>query len=114
MRVLRPLQGIPIYRRSFARGGDDCPGRSHQSGVLSQSFGRGLDLKRAPNRHLSFGTGIHFRLGHQLARIEARCAIRALFERWPNLRLAVPEEQIRWRERPGLRALASLPVKENA
>jgi len=72
-----------------------------------------LDFKRAPNRHLSFGTGIHFCLGHQLARIEARCAIRALFERWPNLQLALPEERIRWRERPGLRALASLPVKEN-
>ena len=37
-----------------------------------------LELERAPNRHLSFGTGIHFCLGHQLARIEARCAIRAL------------------------------------
>jgi cytochrome P450 PksS len=36
-----------------------------------------------------------------------------LFERWPNLQLALPEERIRWRERPGLRALASLPVKEN-
>jgi cytochrome P450 PksS len=70
-----------------------------------------LDFKRAPNRHLSFGTGIHFCLGHQLARIEARCAIRALFERWPNLQLALPEERIRWRERPGLRALASLPVE---
>lgn len=69
-----------------------------------------LDLERAPNHHLSFGTGIHFCLGHQLARIEGKCALQALFKRWPNLQLAVADSQIRWRERPGLRALASLPV----
>lgn len=69
-----------------------------------------LDLRRAPNHHLSFGTGIHFCLGHQLARLEARCALKALFERWPKLGLGVAEEQIRWRKRPGFRALASLPV----
>ena len=69
-----------------------------------------LDLQRAPNHHLAFGTGIHFCLGHQLARIEGKCALQALFRRWPKLELAVPDAQIRWRERPGLRALASLPV----
>lgn len=71
-----------------------------------------LDLKRQPNRHISFGTGVHFCLGHQLARIEAKCALQALFAQWPTLALAVPEGDIRWRERPGLRALASLPVTE--
>src|SRR2546421_600946 len=44
-----------------------------------------LDLQRRPNRHLSFGTGIHFCLGHQLARIEGMCALQALFTRWPRL-----------------------------
>ena len=70
-----------------------------------------LDLERRPNRHISFGTGIHFCLGHQLARIEGICALQALFTRWPNLRLAVEPAQIRWRERPGLRAIAYLPVE---
>jgi len=69
-----------------------------------------LDLERSPNRHLAFGTGIHFCLGHQLARIEGRCALQALFRRWPKLEMAVADSQIRWRERPGLRAIASLPV----
>jgi cytochrome P450 len=69
-----------------------------------------LDLQRAPNHHLAFGTGIHFCLGHQLARIEGKCALQALFGRWPKLEMAVPDAQIRWREQPGLRALASLPV----
>src|SRR5262245_25281709 len=69
-----------------------------------------LDLQRRPNRHLSFGTGIHFCLGHQLARIEGKCALEALFKRWPQLALAVPPEAIRWRQRPGLRAIEKLPV----
>ena len=69
-----------------------------------------LDLARRPNRHLAFGTGIHFCLGHQLARIEARCALEALFKRWPRLELAVAPDTIRWRPRPGLRALERLPV----
>ncbi|RXH02595.1 cytochrome P450 [Bradyrhizobium zhanjiangense] len=69
-----------------------------------------LDLERKPNRHLSFGTGIHFCLGHQLARIEAACALEALFVRWPKLGLAVDPAEIRWRRRPGLRAIAKLPV----
>ena len=69
-----------------------------------------LELERRPNRHISFGAGIHFCLGHQLARIEAKCALQALFKRWPELRMAVPDDQIRWRERPGLRAIEKLPV----
>jgi cytochrome P450 PksS len=69
-----------------------------------------LDLERKPNRHISFGTGIHFCLGHQLARIEAACALEALFTRWPRLGLAVDASQIHWRRRPGIRAIAKLPV----
>jgi cytochrome P450 len=73
-----------------------------------------LDLARRPNRHLAFGTGIHFCLGHQLARIEGACALKALFARWPKLQLAVDESQIRWRKRPGLRAIEHLPIADGA
>ena len=69
-----------------------------------------LDLQRKPNRHIAFGTGIHFCLGHQLARIEARCALKSLFQRWPDLSLAVKESEITWRKRPGLKAIDRLPV----
>jgi cytochrome P450 PksS len=69
-----------------------------------------LDLERRPNRHIAFGTGIHFCLGHQLARLEAKYALEALYARWPKLRLAVDPTQIRWRKRPGLRAIIRLPV----
>jgi cytochrome P450 len=69
-----------------------------------------LDLERKPNRHVAFGAGIHFCLGHQLARIEGRCALKALFERWPKLKLATDDKNIRWRRRAGLRAIERLPV----
>jgi cytochrome P450 len=73
-----------------------------------------LDLQRKPNRHISFGTGIHFCLGHQLARIEVACAVEALLTRWPRLGLAVEPPQIHWRRRPGIRALDRLPVFDDA
>jgi len=38
-----------------------------------------LDLERWPYRHMAFGTGIHFCLGYQLARLEGKCALNALF-----------------------------------
>ena len=69
-----------------------------------------LDLERRPNRHIAFGTGIHFCLGHQLARIEAANALQALFARWPNLKLAIDPSEVRWNRRPGLRSIAKLPV----
>jgi cytochrome P450 len=69
-----------------------------------------LDLQRKPNRHIAFGTGIHFCLGHQLARIEGRCALKSLFRRWPTLALAVDPSEITWLRRPGLKAIDRLPV----
>jgi cytochrome P450 PksS len=69
-----------------------------------------LDLRRKPNRHIAFGTGIHFCLGHQLARIEGRCALKSLLRRWPGLALAVDPSEVTWRTRPGLKAIDRLPV----
>ncbi|MBR1193960.1 cytochrome P450 [Bradyrhizobium sp. AUGA SZCCT0160] len=69
-----------------------------------------LDLQRRPNRHIAFGTGIHFCLGHQLARIEGRCALKSLLRRWPDLAQAADPSEIKWRKRPGLRAIDRLPV----
>jgi cytochrome P450 len=69
-----------------------------------------LDLQRRPNRHIAFGTGIHFCLGHQLARIEGRCALKSLLQRWPQLTLAIDESEITWRKRPGIKAIDRLPV----
>ena len=72
-----------------------------------------LDLERRPNRHIAFGAGIHFCLGHQLARMEGKCRLQALLERWPKLDLASAGSRIRWRTRAGFRAIERLPVMQS-
>ncbi len=69
-----------------------------------------LDLARRPNRHLSFGKGAHYCLGASLARLEASVALPTLLRRIPELRLAVPPDQLRWRGGLVLRGLRELPV----
>jgi cytochrome P450 len=68
-----------------------------------------LDITRSNVRPLSFGGGIHFCLGAQLARIEAEIAIETLLRRLPDLRLddAVNPE---WRPTFVLRGLKRLPA----
>jgi len=69
-----------------------------------------LDIGRQDNHHLSFGHGAHYCLGAPLARLEGRVAIGSLVERFPNLRLLVPPDQVRWRASVSLRGLVSLPI----
>lgn len=44
-----------------------------------------FDIKRSPNHHLAFGHGIHFCMGVQLARLEARLALEGLLERFSEI-----------------------------
>ncbi|MEU9292252.1 cytochrome P450 [Streptomyces sp. NPDC048266] len=54
-----------------------------------------FDLTRAGTvRHLSLGHGPHYCLGAPLARMEAAIALEALFTRFPELDLAVPESEL--------------------
>ena len=71
-----------------------------------------LDISRPPKSHLGFGHGPHFCLGAPLARLEARIAFTALLGRFPDLRLAVDRDDLRWSHGDGLvlRGLAELPV----
>jgi cytochrome P450 len=71
-----------------------------------------LDVDRTDARHLAFGHGIHFCLGAPLARMEGQLALHTLLHRFPQLRLAVPIEQLHWGHGDGLvlRGLSELPV----
>ena len=66
-----------------------------------------LDITRPNVRPLSFGGGIHFCLGAQLARIEAEIAISTLLRRLPDLRLDDAENP-EWRPTFVLRGLKRL------
>jgi cytochrome P450 len=61
---------------------------NHDASVFSDP--ERVDLARAPNGHLGFGWGPHFCLGANLARLEARTALRTLLERFPDLAPAEP------------------------
>jgi cytochrome P450 len=71
-----------------------------------------LDIDRTEARHLAFGHGIHHCLGAVLARMEGQLAIGSLLRRFPQLRLAVPVDELHWGHGDGLvlRGLSELPV----
>jgi cytochrome P450 len=68
-----------------------------------------LDVTRPNVKPLSFGGGIHFCLGAQLARIEAEIAIGTLLRRLPELRIDDVENP-EWRPTFVLRGLKRLPA----
>ncbi|HUN51705.1 MAG TPA: cytochrome P450 [Candidatus Sulfotelmatobacter sp.] len=68
-----------------------------------------LDITRQNIRPMSFGGGIHYCLGAQLARIEGEVAIATLLRRMPTFRLDDPENPD-WRQTFVLRGLNTLPA----
>ncbi|MEU8699356.1 cytochrome P450 [Streptomyces sp. NPDC048680] len=53
-----------------------------------------LDIDRKMVRHMGFGYGVHACLGQNVARAELRTVLPKLFQRFPNLRLATPLEEV--------------------
>ncbi|MGW1836417.1 cytochrome P450 [Streptomyces sp. NPDC002067] len=69
-----------------------------------------LDITRTERRHIGFGYGIHQCLGQNLSRVEMHEAWPRLFRRFPELRLAVDEKDLRFHDDAFTYGLEELPV----
>ncbi|RMB79751.1 cytochrome P450 [Streptomyces shenzhenensis] len=69
-----------------------------------------LDVGRDTRGHLAFGYGVHQCLGQSLARVELQEALPALLRRLPDLRLAVPLQDVRFRHDTATYGVYVLPV----
>jgi cytochrome P450 len=68
-------------------------------------------LDRSPNAHITFGVGPYACLGQALARAELRSVLRELLRRVPTLELAVPVEELAYRQGLLVGGLERLPVR---
>ncbi|MEU6743423.1 cytochrome P450 [Streptosporangium sandarakinum] len=69
-----------------------------------------LDIGRGTSGHLAFGYGIHQCLGQNLARVQMRVALPALFRRFPELALATAPEEVPTAADMGFYGVHRLPV----
>jgi cytochrome P450 len=68
--------------------------------------------QRSGNRaHLAWSAGVHACPAQQQARLIASVAMEKILDALPDMRLAVPVDELVWRPGPFHRALAALPVR---
>ncbi|MEO1194015.1 MAG: cytochrome P450 [Pseudomonadota bacterium] len=70
-----------------------------------------FNITRDPNKHLTFGQGIHFCLGAPLARLEGQIAIPRLLERFPKIEVPAEDADLEWHETIIMRGLMKLPLE---
>ncbi len=69
-----------------------------------------LDITRPDRKHVAFGFGLHQCLGQNLSRVEMQEALPRLFRRIPDMRLAVPEEDLKFSDPNLTYGVVELPV----
>ncbi|MHB9836153.1 cytochrome P450 [Paraburkholderia terrae] len=71
-----------------------------------------FDIRRdtKDQSHVAFSFGIHQCLGQPLARLELQVVFETLFKRFPDLRLAVPEDALQYKDKSFVYGLKALPV----
>jgi cytochrome P450 len=85
------LDGVTIAAGEPILVGFGAAGRDPE---LHGETAKEFDVTRPNKEHLTFGHGVHYCLGAPLARMETRIALPALFERFPDITLAVPSERL--------------------
>jgi cytochrome P450 len=70
-----------------------------------------FDIHRNVRHHLAFGYGSHQCIGQLLAREELHVALGTILRRLPNLELAVPLKEVRFRDDEFLHGLRELPIR---
>ena len=70
-----------------------------------------FDIERQPNHHLAFGFGTHFCLGASLARLELKEMFTKVLRRLPDIEMAVPQDQLPWRNSNFITGVESMPVR---
>ena len=78
-----PERGTVVPKGSLALFSYPAANRDPEVFVDPERF----DITRTGNRHISFGSGVHFCLGVALARMELRTAFHAIRERFGDLEL---------------------------
>ena len=106
-------QDMEILGRKIKKGDvllSSLPGANRDGAVMGENP-ESFDPLRVPaSGHLAFGHGAHRCIGAELARMELRIVLPALFRRFPNLALAVPESDIQFRQLSFVYGVDELPV----
>jgi len=67
-----------------------------------------LILTRSQNRHLAFGSGIHFCMGDWLGKLQARIALEELVKTYPNS--SAVTQDLKWNKNLAIRSLTEFKV----
>ncbi|MFJ5260468.1 cytochrome [Streptomyces sp. NPDC088387] len=85
------------------------PAAAHTDPLFARSAGRNATV--STRAHLTWGAGPHQCPGRDLASSIVAIGVRRLFERFADVRLTLPRDQLPWRTSPLMSGLRSLPVR---
>ncbi len=103
------IQGVPLAENDLVL----CwLGSANRDEAVFEAPDR-FDIGREKNPHLAFGYGLHYCLGHNLARLEAEVALEALFEATSTIELT-GGAPLPLHPSPVFRSFTEIPVKLQA